>query len=99
MIDRYSVPEMTAIWSDESRFSRWLSIEILAVEARVLAGEVPQGDLDLIRAGARFDPARIAGGSSGGSAAAVAAHLCAAATGSDTARASALGKRLMIISS
>ena len=30
------------------------------------------------------DPARIAGGSSGGSAAAVAAHLCAAATGSDT---------------
>lgn len=60
MIDRYSVSEMTAIWSDESRFSRWLSIEILAVEARVLAGEVPQGDLDLIRAGARFDPARIA---------------------------------------
>ena len=30
------------------------------------------------------DPTRIAGGSSGGSAAAVAAHLCAAATGSDT---------------
>ncbi len=30
------------------------------------------------------DPARIAGGSSGGSAAAVVAHLCAAATGSDT---------------
>jgi aspartyl-tRNA(Asn)/glutamyl-tRNA(Gln) amidotransferase subunit A len=31
-----------------------------------------------------IDPARIAGGSSGGSAAAVVAHLCAAATGSDT---------------
>ena len=31
-----------------------------------------------------IDPGRIAGGSSGGSAAAVVAHLCAAATGSDT---------------
>lgn len=59
MIDRYSVPEMAEIWSDESRFSRWLEIEILAVEARVAAGAVPPGDLDLIRAGARFDPARI----------------------------------------
>jgi len=59
LIDRYSVPEMAAIWSDESRFSRWLEIEILAIEARVASGAVPPGDLDLVRAGARFDPARI----------------------------------------
>lgn len=59
MIDRYSDPEMAAIWSDESRFSRWLEIEILAIEARVASGAVPPGDLELVRAGARFDPARI----------------------------------------
>jgi len=59
LIDRYSDPEMAAIWSDESRFSRWLEIEILAIEARVASGAVPPGDLELVRAGARFDPARI----------------------------------------
>lgn len=60
MIDRYSIPEMAAIWSDESRFARWLEIEILAVEARVRAGAVSEGDLELIRKGAGFDSARIA---------------------------------------
>lgn len=60
MIDRYSIPEMTDIWSDESRFARWLEIEVLAVEARVGLGRVPREDLDLIRTKARFDAGRIA---------------------------------------
>ncbi len=59
MIERYSVPEMTAIWADESRFSRWLEIEILAVEARCLAGFVPRADFEKIRDNAAFDVARI----------------------------------------
>ncbi len=60
MIERYSIPEMEAIWSDENRFSRWLEIELLAVEARCGLGAVPRADLDLLRSKARFDPARIA---------------------------------------
>lgn len=60
MIDRYSVPEMAAIWTDESRFARWLEIEILAVEARVSLGQVPREDLEAVRMGARFDAGRIA---------------------------------------
>ncbi len=59
MIERYSVPRMTAIWADESRFSRWLEIEILAVEARAAAGLVPPGDLERIRSRASFDVGRI----------------------------------------
>ncbi len=60
MIPRYSREEMSAIFSDRAKFSRWLEIEILAVEARVRAGEVAAQELTEIKAKAAFDPARIA---------------------------------------
>ncbi len=41
MIDRYSRQEMAAVWSEATKFSHWLDIEILAVEARVERGDVP----------------------------------------------------------
>ncbi len=59
MIDRYAIPEMTEIWSRESRFRRWLEIEMLAVEARAEQGLVPPEDLELIRKKASFDIRRI----------------------------------------
>jgi len=59
MIDRYSIPEMEEIWTDDSRFSRWLEIEILAVEARSEAGLVPKEDAEKIRRNACFDTQRI----------------------------------------
>lgn len=59
MIDRYEVQEMSQIWSRRSRFERWLKIEILAVEARAEAGEVPAEDLAKIRENARFDLERV----------------------------------------
>lgn len=60
MIDRYSLPRMEEIWTTESRYSRWLRIEILAVEARAEAGYVPVEDLREIRDKASFDIERIA---------------------------------------
>jgi len=51
---------MAAIFSDYARFSRWLEIEILAVEARVRLGEVPVEDLSEIKEKAAFDVDRIA---------------------------------------
>lgn len=59
MIERYSLPEMAAIWTTEARYSRWLEIEILAVEARSRGGLVPEEDLRLIRENASFDTDRI----------------------------------------
>jgi adenylosuccinate lyase len=59
MIPRYSRPEMAAIFSERAKFSRWLEIEILAVEARVRRGEVPAGDLTVIKERASFDVSRI----------------------------------------
>ena len=60
MIPRYSREEMSSIFSDRAKFSRWLEIEILAVEARVRLGEVPVEDLTEIKEKAAFDVDRIA---------------------------------------
>ncbi len=59
MIPRYSREEMEAIFSERAKFSRWLEIEILAVEARVRLGEVPTDDLTEIKTNAAFDVDRI----------------------------------------
>ncbi len=59
MIERYAIPEMTEIWTTRARYSRWLEIEILAVEARADSGLVPDEDLALIREKASFDVDRV----------------------------------------
>ena len=59
MIPRYTLPEMAAIWSDESRFARWLEIEILAVEAWARLGMVPEEDARTIRERATFSVDRV----------------------------------------
>jgi adenylosuccinate lyase len=59
LIDRYTRPEMAAVWSEQTKLGHWLEIEILATEARVKRGEVPQEDLDVIRAKAAFDIDRV----------------------------------------
>ncbi|MGH9268526.1 MAG: adenylosuccinate lyase [Acidimicrobiales bacterium] len=60
MIDRYSRAEMAAIWSEETKLSHWLRIEVLAAEARTARGEIPAEDLAEIKARASFDAERIA---------------------------------------
>lgn len=44
MIERYTRPQMARVWTDENRFETWLKIELLACEALVKQGEVPEGD-------------------------------------------------------
>ena len=41
MIERYSLPEMGNIWSDFTKYEKWLEVEVLAVEAWSELGEVP----------------------------------------------------------
>ncbi|HLN07215.1 MAG TPA: adenylosuccinate lyase, partial [Acidimicrobiales bacterium] len=41
MIPRYSLPDMAAVFTDETRFGIWLEIELLAVEAWSQLGVVP----------------------------------------------------------
>ncbi len=48
MVPRYSRPEMTAIWSPETRFAIWFEIEAHATEALAKAGVVPQSAADAL---------------------------------------------------
>ena len=50
MIDRYSLPEIAEIFSDRSKFARYLEIELLATEAQAKLGVVPQPDAQTCRA-------------------------------------------------
>jgi adenylosuccinate lyase len=59
MIERYTRPDMGAIWSDQNKYSIWLEIEILACEAQAQLGAVPHEAVVEIREKARFDVARI----------------------------------------
>ena len=49
MIPRYTLPEMAAVWSEETRLGHWLRIEILACEAWAEIGRIPGPDLEAIR--------------------------------------------------
>ncbi|MGY3717683.1 adenylosuccinate lyase [Sutcliffiella cohnii] len=59
MIERYSRPEMAAIWTDENKFKAWLEVEILACEAWAELGEIPKEDVKVLREKASFDINRI----------------------------------------
>jgi adenylosuccinate lyase len=59
MIERYSRPEMSAIWTEENKFKAWLEVEILACEAWAELGVIPKEDVALLRENASFDIDRI----------------------------------------
>ena len=61
MIARYSRPEMTAIWSEESKFVRWLEVELAALDGWAELGSIPASDVAAIRAQAHApSPERVA---------------------------------------
>ena len=53
MIARYSRPEMTGIWSEESKFARWFEVELAALDGWAELGSIPASDVAAIRAKAR----------------------------------------------
>ena len=58
MIPRYALPEMESVFSDESRFGRWVEIELLATEAHSALGIVPTADAATCRANSPVVDAR-----------------------------------------
>jgi adenylosuccinate lyase len=59
MIPRYSQEPIASIWKDETKFSIWLRIELLACEAQAKLGLIPESSLKTIQKKARFDVKRI----------------------------------------
>ncbi|MDT4969279.1 MAG: adenylosuccinate lyase [Acidobacteriota bacterium] len=60
MIERYTLPEMGALWSEQNKFQKWLDVEIAVCEVHAEMGTIPREALDQIKARAAFTPERIA---------------------------------------
>ncbi|MFN3246553.1 MAG: adenylosuccinate lyase [Leptonema sp. (in: bacteria)] len=60
MIERYSNPEISRIWTLENKYRIWLWIELEVCEAWYRRGLIPEEDIDQIRKKANFDVKRIA---------------------------------------
>src|SRR5437763_10237142 len=59
MIDRYTLPEMGALWSEETKFRKWLGVEIAVCEVHAEMGIIPRAALEQIKSCAKFSVARI----------------------------------------
>lgn len=59
MIERYTLPEMGAIWTDEYRLKTWLQVEIAVCEAQAELGKIPAEAVEEIKAKANFDVKRV----------------------------------------
>ena len=54
MIERYTRPDIGAVWSQERRFATWLEVELAVIDALAARGEVPREDAEAIRGRAAF---------------------------------------------
>jgi len=59
MIERYTRPEMGALWTQEAKYQAWLQVELAACRALAQQGEIPADALSEIEAKANYDVARI----------------------------------------
>jgi len=59
MIERYTLPEMGAIWSQENKFQKWLDVEIAVCEVHAEMGTIPKSAVDEIKQKAAFTVERI----------------------------------------
>ncbi|WP_028612390.1 adenylosuccinate lyase [Paenibacillus harenae] len=59
MLERYSRPEMRAIWTEENKFKAWLEVELCACEAWSELGVIPKEDVEALRRSASFNIDRI----------------------------------------
>ena len=60
MIDRYTLPEMGLIWSDQHKFDAWKEVEVAALESFENLGMVPAGIAEATAAATCPTPAEVA---------------------------------------
>ena len=59
MIERYTLPEMGALWTEEAKFRSWLEVELAVCRARAALGEIPQEEVEELAEKADFSVERI----------------------------------------
>ncbi len=60
MIERYTRPQMGAIWTQQRKYERWLDVELAVCQAMEQMGDVPRGIAKRVRKKVSINPARIA---------------------------------------
>ncbi|NEP39459.1 MAG: adenylosuccinate lyase [Okeania sp. SIO2G4] len=59
MIERYTLPEMGELWTENAKLKTWLQVEIAVCEAQAELGYIPAEAVEEIKAKANFDPKRV----------------------------------------
>lgn len=59
MIERYTLPEMGAVWTEQNKFQKWLDVELAVCEVHADMGTIPRDALNEIKERARFSVERI----------------------------------------
>lgn len=59
MIEKYTLPAMGAIWSEENKLGNWLKIEVAACEGWAQLGKIPVEAVQVIKEKADFDLERV----------------------------------------
>ena len=59
MIERYTLPEIGAIWTEEAKYRAWLEVELAVCRARARLGEIPMDDVEELAERADFTVERI----------------------------------------
>ena len=59
MIERYTLPEIGAVWTEEAKYGAWLEVELAVCRARAELGEIPTEEVEELAAKADFTVERI----------------------------------------
>ena len=59
MIERYTLPEIGAVWTEEAKYRAWLKVELAVSQARAQLGEIPAEEVEELAEKADFTVGRI----------------------------------------
>ncbi|MEJ7841768.1 MAG: adenylosuccinate lyase [Rubrobacter sp.] len=59
MIERYTLPEIGNVWTEEAKYLAWLKVEIAVLRARAEMGEIPSDEVEELAEKADFSVERI----------------------------------------
>jgi len=60
VIARYCLPDMAAVWNEDTRFAKWLEVELAVADALAEIGEIPGEAAKVMRRTGRVDAEEIA---------------------------------------
>ena len=59
MIERYTLPEIGSLWTEEAKYGAWLKVELAVCRARARLGEIPSEEVEELAEKADFTVERI----------------------------------------